>query len=462
MTTIAAIATPKGFGGIGIVRITGPDSKLLLARIFLPLSSKFDNFIPWHLHHGRILDRHGEELDDVLVVFMPSPNTFTGEDMAEIHCHGSPKILQEVLENLFYLGASQASRGEFTKRAFLNGKIDLSQAEAVSEIISAKSRQAVRFSLNRLDGQLGRKIIKLREDLDSLRVNTVLATDFPEDEVESIDRSVFLAKIRYFKKDVESLLVGYKRSFIMQDGAYIVLAGISNAGKSSLYNALIGRNRAIVDDKPGTTRDFLESTFELFGIPIVLIDTAGLRYDRDVSNVEGKGIKISREKIEQADCVILVLDGQQVQKNNYELDDLSKQILEKKSETPVLTVWNKIDIAKCENIPKLCDEKFFCSISAKNGINIDVLSKKLHEILLGENNSDLVDNGLSPNKRQAMQLEKTLDEITSLEEDILANQSWDLISVRIESISHLLEEVTGYSYSSEVLDKIFESFCIGK
>ena len=146
----------------------------------------------------------------------------------------------------------------------------------------------------------------------------------------------------------------------MQDGAYIVLAGISNAGKSSLYNALIGRNRAIVDDKPGTTRDFLESTFELFGIPIVLIDTAGLRYDRDVSNVEGKGIKISREKIEQADCVILVLDGQQVQKNNYELDDLSKQILEKKSETPVLTVWNKIDIAKCENIPKLCDEKFFC------------------------------------------------------------------------------------------------------
>ena len=210
MSTIAAIATPPGAGGIGIVRLSGPRAKALLARMFLPLSPRFENFRPWFLHRGRVLDRYGEALDDVLAVFMPGPRTFTGEDMAEIHCHGGPLIVQAVLESILRLGARQAERGEFSRRAFVNGRMDLSQAEAVAELIAAPSREALRYSLNRLDGLLGRRVLALREELEALRVQVCLAVDFPEEEVECLAPAAFGRAVTEVACSVRRLLAGQK------------------------------------------------------------------------------------------------------------------------------------------------------------------------------------------------------------------------------------------------------------
>ena len=297
MPTIAAIATPPGAGGIGIVRLSGPRAKALLARMFLPLSPRFENFRPWFLHRGRVLDRYGEALDDVLAVFMPGPRTFTGEDMAEIHCHGGPLIVQAVLESTLRL-------------AFVNGRMDLSQAEAVAELIAAPSREALRYSLNRLDGLLGRRVLALREELEALRVQVCLAVDFPEEEVECLAPAAFGRAVAEVACSVRRLLAGQKRARVMQQGAVVVLAGAVNAGKSSLLNALLGRNRALVTDIPGTTRDFLEEACDLDGLPVRLTDTAGLRQAGEgragADAVEALGMALSREKLGEADCILLV------------------------------------------------------------------------------------------------------------------------------------------------------------
>ena len=307
MPTIAAIATAPGAGGIGIVRLSGPQAREILSRMFRPASVKFTGFRPWVLHRGRVLDHEGVPLDDVLAVFMPGPRTFTGEDVAEIHCHGGPFIVQAVLETALRLGARAAERGEFSRRAFVNGRMDLSQAEAVAELIAAPSREALRYSLNRLDGLLGRKVTALRRQLEGLRVQMSLAVDFPDEEVECLAPEAFAAVVEEVAAAVRGLLTGQRRAQVMQQGAVVVLAGAVNAGKSSLLNALLGRNRALVTDIPGTTRDFLEEGCQLDGLPVRLTDTAGLRETGE--SVEEMGVALSRQKVRQADAILLLVDG---------------------------------------------------------------------------------------------------------------------------------------------------------
>ncbi|MBO5490453.1 MAG: tRNA uridine-5-carboxymethylaminomethyl(34) synthesis GTPase MnmE, partial [Desulfovibrio sp.] len=238
--TIAAVATPPGVGAIGIVRLSGPRAKDVLAHMFLPLSPAFENFRPWRLHRGRVLDWNGEALDDVLAVFMPAPRTFTGEDTAEIHCHGGPVVVQAVLESALRHGARQALRGEFSRRAFVNGRMDLSQAEAVAELIAAPSREALRYGLQRLDGLLGQRARTLRERLESLRARLCLAVDFPEEETEGLEPEELCAALDETAVALRRLLAGSRRARVMQQGALVVLAGAVNAGKSSLLNALLG------------------------------------------------------------------------------------------------------------------------------------------------------------------------------------------------------------------------------
>lgn len=465
MTTIAAIATAPGAGGIGIVRLSGPRAKEILARLFLPLSAGFVNFRPWQLHHGRVLDSHGEALDDVLAVFMPGPRTFTGEDVAEIHCHGGVFIVQAVLESALRLGARQAQRGEFSRRAFCNGRMDLSQAEAVAELVAAPSREAVRFGLSRLEGLLGRRVRALRTELDGLLAQMCLAVDFPEEEVESLPPSAFAGRVLDVMQALEGLLRAQRRARVMQQGAQVVLAGAVNAGKSSLMNALLGRQRALVTDIPGTTRDFIEEGCDLDGLPIRLVDTAGLR--EATESVEHLGIALSREKLAQADAILLVVDGGALGEDGAAAavcpEPAAAEVLETAGDIPVLLVWNKADL--CDPAvfpPRWAGRRPALRLCARSGAGLDELAARLRECILAGTAETPPEDGLAPNARQALALEQARRELEGLHADILSGMPYDCCAVRLAAATAYLDEVTGSNSTEEVLNSIFEHFCIGK
>lgn len=463
--TIAAIATPPGTGGIGIVRISGPGAKDVLAHVFLPLSPRFENFVPWHLHRGRAVDWEGEALDDVLAVFMPGPRTFTGEDVAEIHCHGGVFVTQAVLESVLRHGARQAGRGEFSLRAFRNGRMDLSQAEAVAELIAAPSREALRYGLNRLDGLLGQRVRELRASLEDLRAQVCLAVDFPDEEVSAPSAAAIAAAVAEVAAEVRRLLAGSRRAGLMQGGALVVLAGAVNAGKSSLLNALLGRNRALVTELPGTTRDFLEESCMLDGLPVRLVDTAGLR--RSAEPVECLGVERSRQKLGEADTVLLVLDGERLGEAGAAArecpDAAASEVLETVGETPVLAVWNKCDVCRPAVFPPAWLHGTGClAVSARTGEHLEELAGALRSQLLARDAAHPPEDGLAPNARQALALEAALEELLALREDVLAGRPMDCCAVRLDMAAAHLAEVTGLDSPDAVLRRIFDQFCIGK
>lgn len=471
MGTIAAIATPPGAGGIGIVRISGPRAKEVLARVFLSLSPDFENFRPWRLHRGRMLDRHGEELDDVLAVFMPGPRTFTGEDMAEIHCHGGPFLLEEALLSVLSLGARQAERGEFSRRAFENGRLDLSQAEAVAELIGASSREAARLGLSRLDGQLGRQTAALREELDDLRAHAVLGVDFPDDEVPALAPEDFAGAVDAVAASVRRLLAGKRRGRLMQEGAQVVIAGAPNAGKSSLLNALLGRDRALVTDIPGTTRDFLEEQYDFGGLPVRLVDTAGLRAEETGADpVEALGMALTRERLARADLVLVVVDGARLGEAGAVAPDCPDAVaaeilrLAAGAEVPALIVWNKCDVCAPEAPgawpPAWTEGRPACQVSATTGEHLEELADLARAQLLAS--APAAEGSPAPNARQAVALERALAELTALASDIRAGLPQDCCLARLDTAAAALGEVTGVGTAAEVLDRVFEHFCIGK
>lgn len=467
--TIAAIATPLGVGGIGIVRISGKKAKPLLSRIFLPLSPRFVNFRPWTLHRGRVVDTKSLPVDDVLAVFMPGPRTFTGEDVVEIHCHGGQAILRTVLETLMALGARLAERGEFSRRALLNGRMDLTQAEAVAEMIAAPTREALRLSTSKLDGVLGQRIGELRDRLELLRMQLCVAVDFPEEEVECLSPQEFCEVAQSVKEAVDSLLAGYQRCRCWQEGAAVVLAGAVNAGKSSLMNALLGRNRALVTDIPGTTRDFLEEFIDLDGLPVRLTDTAGLRETGD--RVEALGVARSRERMEGADVVLLVLDGS---RGAAAVDDLSVALGEAlpplldraaSKEQPILLVWNKVDVTPPAPLPAPWNALPLLVTSTKNmaaGCGLETLAAAVRQAVLQGHGGEPRGGELAPNMRQAHLLRQARQELDALAADIMCSLPYDVCAVRLDSAVALLGEITGLNSTDEMLDRIFATFCIGK
>ena len=467
--TITAIATPLGLGGIGIVRISGPKAKALLSRVFLPLSPRFVNFRPWTLHRGRVMDTAGLAVDDVLAVFMPGPRTFTGEDVAEIHCHGGQAILRTVLETLLALGARLAQRGEFSRRALLNGRMDLTQAEAVAEMIAAPTREALHLSTAKLDGLLSKRVDELRERLELLRMQLCVAVDFSEEEVESLPPAEFCTVIRAVGEAVDSLLAAHQRCRCWQEGAAVVLAGAVNAGKSSLMNALLGRNRALVTDIPGTTRDFIEEFLDLQGLPVRLTDTAGLRETGD--SVEALGVARSRERMDGADVVVLVLDGQRGESAVRDLEEalgealppvLERAAQMEQAEQPVLLVWNKADMAAPVALPAPWDSLPLSVVSAREGEGLESLASAVREAVLRRSGGEPLGGELAPNMRQAHILRQARQELDALAADIAQALPYDVCAVRLDSAVALLGEITGLNSTDEMLDRIFATFCIGK
>ncbi|OBQ54063.1 tRNA uridine-5-carboxymethylaminomethyl(34) synthesis GTPase MnmE [Halodesulfovibrio spirochaetisodalis] len=453
--TIAAIATAMGQGGIGIIRISGSDSGAILSKLFRSSSSKFTGFRPWVLHHGHILDAKGEDLDDVLVVHMPGTKTFTGEECAEIHCHGGPAILSSVLEAVFAHGARPADCGEFSKRAFLNGRMDLTQVEAIAEMIAAPAREGVRLAQAKLDGLLGQRIVELRTQLELIRMKLCVAVDFPEEDLECLDPQEFSDDITKVMQAIRTLLGNFDRARCWRDGALVVLAGQVNAGKSSLMNGLLGRKRAIVTDIPGTTRDFLEEHLTFDGLPIRLVDTAGLRETGDI--VEQEGVRLSRDLASQADLVLLVVDG------TRGLGQHEKELIASVGAENVLLVWNKVDIAGgAQDVNSVgCA---FVQISAKHGEGLDLLSDAIRTTILSRHGDakEPEAGDLVPNLRQSHALEQAVAELEGLLDDLAMQVPYDLLGVRLETACSILSEITGETTPNEILNKIFESFCIGK
>ncbi|MDR3045868.1 MAG: tRNA uridine-5-carboxymethylaminomethyl(34) synthesis GTPase MnmE [Desulfovibrio sp.] len=472
--SIVAIATPPGHGGVGIVRVSGPESHAILGRLFLPASPRFAGFRPWTLHRGRVCDATGAPLDDVLAVAMPGPRTFTGEDVAEIHCHGGPAVLAAVLEAACACGAQLAGRGEFTRRAFLNGRMDLTQAEAVAEMIAAPAQGGLRLAQARLQGLLGVRVAELRARLLDLRAQVCVAVDFPEDEVDCLAPEAFVAECDGVAAGVRGLLSAQQRGRCWQEGALLVLAGHVNAGKSSLMNALLGRRRAIVTDMPGTTRDFIEEPVQLAGLPVRLVDTAGLRDTGDI--VEQEGVRISRDLVAQADLVLLVVDA--AAGLGHAERELLRQVRDQhahvgKPTGRVLVVLNKTDLANGGEsgaafpCPREVEGCPCVAVSALRGQGVDELAAAARAmVLIGLGESDAggepESGDLAPNLRQAQALRRALDELDALMADVRAGVPYDLCSVRLDGACAVLSEITGETTPAEVLEHIFSSFCIGK
>lgn len=448
--TIVAIATPVGYGGIGVIRISGSLAYTLLCK-----HTTHTTYTPWKLKHTSLLDAEGNLLDDILAVYMPMPHTFTGEDVVELHCHGSPLILKKAVESLLASGARAAQRGEFSKRALLNNRMSLSQAEAVMEVIHAPDSVALTFAQKRLQGKLAEYVANIEKHLTHARMELYVALDFPEEDIDSIDMHNVMIELEEAKRHIGYLIQQYQQNTVWQEGATVLLAGSVNAGKSSLFNAILGIHRAIVSDIEGTTRDYVTERISLRGIPITIIDTAGLRTTDD--SVEQQGIEMMKEYAERAECILFVVDA-----SRKELTIEEYTFLDKHASRCIL-IYNKIDIDTLlaqriqsrYNIPSV-----MCSASTMQGI--DILMESIYTFLVGTSSSHADNNAIVPNSRQYTTLCRAYKAIEELCKDSMHGMPLDGISAMLEYILQELDEITGYRIPEDILNSIFESFCIGK
>lgn len=445
--TITAIVTPPGVGAISVIRVSGQDSIPAVDRIFSG-SSPLAKARSHSLRYGKIVTAEGEILDDVVVSVFRSPRSYTGEDSVEISCHGNPNITRRITELLYDLGIRNAEPGEFTKRAFLNGRLDLSQAEAVMELISARSDASLKGARNQLDGLISSKVNSLRYMLVNTSSLVELELDFAEEDIEFVDHSELIKRVTNIIYELENLLSTYAFGRVIRDGVNVALVGQPNVGKSSLLNYLLKEYRAIVSSIPGTTRDIIREEVVIDGVLYRLFDTAGIRETQD--EIEIEGVRRSREAVQNADLVLFINDVvQNISVDLYE--EISKLTDEKK----IIVVLNKVDIKHSSLL------KADVAISAKTGEGINTLFDLLKEKALGsESYSEkgaVVSNLRHYNclKRAKINLEAALESCNN-------NLSGEFIAVDLRNAENSLAEITGEITTDDILNNIFMHFCIGK
>ena len=451
--TIAAIATPKGEGGIGIIRISGDKSFEILDKIFKPKNPNKDLGF-YQFNYGFIHD--GEKvIDESMVVRMKAPKTYTCEDVVEINCHGGQFVTQKVLELVLKNGARHAEQGEFTKRAFMNGRIDLSQAEAVMDLIQGKTEKSISLSLDQLRGDLRDKINSFKKALLDITAHVNVVLDYPEEGIDDPLPVELRDNLEAVYEEATRLIESYDKGKKIKEGIKTVIVGKPNVGKSTLLNSLLREERAIVTHVAGTTRDVIEEVINIKGIPLVLVDTAGIRQTDDI--VENIGVEKSKEFIEKADLVLLVLDA------SRELEDEDREVINQINENhkKVIVLLNKIDLERKIDLDEYNFENIV-EISAQKNVGIEDMEEKIYSFIVDEKVEDSSEKLIITNVRHKTALEKTKDAIRNIFETIDMGLPMDLISVDLKEALDSLSEITGEISSEDILDHVFGNFCVGK
>lgn len=455
-TTIAAIGTALSNSGISIIRISGNNSLNIVNKIFKS-SAKLE---PNHIIYGKILD-NGEVLDNVLVSYFKAPHSYTGEDVCEINCHGGNQVTKEILELVLESGAILAEPGEFSKRAFLNGKMDLSQAEAVINLINAKTKTESRIAAKNMEGDLSKKIRELREELVELMAQIEVSVDYPEYDYEEVEPTSIISLLDKKISQIQHILDTYEHGKYIKNGVNVAILGKPNVGKSSLLNNLAHYEKAIVTNIPGTTRDIVEETINLGNIVLNISDTAGIRDTEDI--IEKIGVEKSLKILEEMDLVLYIINGEEgIAKQDFEI--LSK--IQNKG-LKYITVINKSDIASKDDIKAIMDELEKNNInkpvliSVKDNVGIDELKEKIVN-LFDSTDLDYSHELIITNERHKDLLKKAVNYLEDAKKEIALGQPIDIVSIYVKKSTKTLGEIIGADVTQDIIAKIFEKFCLGK
>ncbi|MFW6011017.1 MAG: tRNA uridine-5-carboxymethylaminomethyl(34) synthesis GTPase MnmE [Desulfosalsimonas sp.] len=468
-STIVAMATPEGFGGIGVIKVSGPGALLVVSSVFRhgpPRSdgaatpdvvAKPESFSSWRLYYGHIFDPEaGRVIDEVIIAVMRAPKSYTREDVVEIQAHAGPRVLHSILDLLIARGIRPAQPGEFTRRAFLNGRIDLTQAEAVADLVNATSDSAVDMAVSQISGGLASVLGKIREALVSVLSSVEATIDFPDAVGDDIDTEALVHDLNAtVLQPVQEIIEAYEAGHFLREGIRVVIAGGPNVGKSSLLNCMVNKERAIVTDIPGTTRDCIEASLAVRGSPVVLVDTAGLRSDPDT--VESLGIEKARQYFDSADIILFVVDI------SAPVSSEELRIFDELPRAGKIIIVNKTDLPA----PQRRFEKpsqwsgFPCLyVSALNGEGISELIDDISDMAFKF--AEAANPGFVPNWRQKVQLDRLSRAVADAASGLARKESFELVSIDLQEALFAVDEITGRHVSADILDRIFRNYCIGK
>jgi len=457
--TIAAISTPMGEGAIAIVRLSGDDAVRIADKLFKGIGGKKLINVPSHtIRYGHLLDpKNGEVIEEVMISVMKGPKTFTKEDVVEINCHGGIVSVNRVLQQVLKYGARLAEPGEFTKRAFLNGRIDLSQAEAVMDLIRAKTDRAMNVALGQMEGRLSKLIRTLRQEILEVLAHVEVNIDYPEyDDVEEMTHKLLLEKAHFVREEIQKLLQTSEQGKILREGLSTVIVGRPNVGKSSLLNSLVHENKAIVTDIPGTTRDVIEEYVNVRGVPLRLLDTAGIRETEDI--VERIGVERSRQVLKEADLILLVLNySDQLTEEDVNLFEVVKGM-------DVIVIVNKTDLPQqidMEQVRELAKEHKLVTTSLLEDLGVDALEEAISSLFFS-GSIEAGDMTYVSNTRHIAVLNQSLQTIEDAIEGVEMGVPIDIVQIDMTRTWELLGEIIGDSVHESLIDQLFSQFCLGK
>ena len=444
--TIAAIATPRGNAGVGVIRISGPATSGILQQLYP------EKLQPRKATLTGITDHQQRLIDQVLLIYFPAPNSFTGEDVLELQGHGGMVVLDMLLEHVLTLGCRQARAGEFSERAFLNGKIDLTQAEAIADLIESQTRSAARGAMRSLQGEFSLEVHQVVDKLVHLRMLAEAYMDFPDEEIDDFPVLEFEQRLKVLKDTLGKLLLTANRGNLLRDGFHLVLAGRPNAGKSSLLNTLTKNDTAIVSDQAGTTRDIIRDRIDIDGLAIDVTDTAGLRHTLD--SIESEGVRRAQKELEKADRVLLIIDEAE-----YDQETSDELLAFVTKETPVTIIRNKIDLLDKE--PEIISSNNRCEIllSIKSGAGVDLLYRHLKDVIV----TDSVAEGVFTARRRHIEaLIEAQQSVNKAASHLRQEIQLELLAEDCRQAQKALNTITGEFTTEDLLGEIFSSFCIGK